>query len=761
MKNRYTLLLATPLFLLLQSMCAYAQTGSIKGMVKSNSQPIEFASIGIPKLSMGAVANGNGYFEIKNIPYGVYELHVSCVGYESYIATVTVSNAAAVALNIALKQTSASLNEIVITGTQKETAKMDSPIPVEVYNPVFFKKNPTPTIFESLIMVNGVQPQLNCNVCNTGDIHINGMEGPYTMVLIDGMPIVSSLSTVYGLSGIPNSMVKRIEIVKGPASTLYGSEAVGGIINIITKDPVSAPALMMDVSGTSLGEYNADISTKFIVNKATSLLGVNGFWFNTIHDINKDAFTDFTLQKRISIFNKWDFQRKSGKNASVALRYLEENRWGGQTTWNPGWRGTDSIYGESIYTSRAEVIGNYGLPLKNENVIFEYSYNYHLQDSYYGTTKYDAEQQTAFGQFRWDKKINRHELMAGLPFRFIYYDDNTPGTAAITADDALNPENKPMLTYLPGVFVQDEIHITGKFTALSGLRYDRHNEHGNIFSPRLAFKYSTDKNNTFRLSGGNGFRVVNLFTEDHAALTGARLVIIKEALKPEQSWNANFNYTGFIHHKKGFLGVDLSAFYTYFTNKIVGDFQTDPQLIIYDNLEGYAISKGLTANLDFSFTSGLKIIAGATFMDVYQVEKDSLGRDVRTEQLFAPKISGTFAVSYSIPGLFTIDFTGKISGPMHLPVVPNDFRPAQSPWFGLLNVQLIRKFNNGIEIYAGVKNLLNFIPEDPILRPQDPFDKNISVNNPYGYTFDPSYNYAPVQGIKGIMGFRYNLYRSK
>ena len=108
-------------------------------------------------------------------------------------------------------------------------------------------------------MVNGVQPQLNCNVCNTGDIHINGMEGPYTMLLIDGMPIVSSLSTVYGLSGIPNSMVKRIEVVKGPASTLYGSEAVGGLINIITKDASLSPRLKVDLSATSVQEYNADL----------------------------------------------------------------------------------------------------------------------------------------------------------------------------------------------------------------------------------------------------------------------------------------------------------------------------------------------------------------------------------------------------------------------------------------------------------------------------------------------------------------------
>jgi outer membrane receptor for ferrienterochelin and colicins len=110
----------------------------------------------------------------------------------------------------------------------KAVSRMQSPVPVEVYTPRFFRKNPTPSLFAAMENVNGVRPQLNCSVCNTGDIHINGMEGPYTMVLIDGMPIVSGLSTVYGLNGIPNTLIDRVEIVKGPASTLYGSEAVGG-----------------------------------------------------------------------------------------------------------------------------------------------------------------------------------------------------------------------------------------------------------------------------------------------------------------------------------------------------------------------------------------------------------------------------------------------------------------------------------------------------------------------------------------------------
>ena len=101
------------------------------------------------------------------------------------------------------------LDAVVVSGTMKPVKRIESSVPVEVFTPAFFKKNPTPNIFDALQNVNGVRPQLNCNICSTGDIHINGLEGPYTMVLIDGMPMVSSLGSVYGLSGIPNSLGER------------------------------------------------------------------------------------------------------------------------------------------------------------------------------------------------------------------------------------------------------------------------------------------------------------------------------------------------------------------------------------------------------------------------------------------------------------------------------------------------------------------------------------------------------------------------
>jgi outer membrane receptor for ferrienterochelin and colicins len=200
------------------------------------------------------------------------------------------------------------------------------------------------------------------------------------------------------------------------------------------------------------------------------------------------------------------------------------------------------------------------------------------------------------------------------------------------------------------------------------------------------------------------------------------------------------------------------VFYTYFTNKIVGDFNTDPNKIIYDNLQGHAISKGVSLNLDLAFINGLKINAGGTYMDVYQVEQNSVGRNVKIPQQFAPRFSATFSTSYAWSKLgLNMDVTGNLKGPMHLPVLPNDFRPELSPWFCLLNVQVSKKIGQQLEVYCGVKNLLNFVPLNPIMRPFDPFDKTIAYNNPNGYTFDPSYNFASLQGARGFLGVRWTV----
>ncbi|MEO7977041.1 TonB-dependent receptor [Flavobacterium sp.] len=732
----------------------YSQT--ISGEVNRNNES-QLIKIRLLDTEFKTEADSLGNYKLENVPQGNYKIQITSMGFKPIIQKISIKEIENLNLDFQLKDNDNELNEVVVSGTLKAVKRLESAVPVEVYSPVFFKRNPTPSIYEALQNINGVRPQLNCGVCNTGDIHINGLEGPYTLVLIDGMPIVSSLSTVYGLSGIPNSLVERIEIVKGPASSLYGSEAVGGLINIITKNPTNAPIFSADYFTTSYFESNLDLGVKFKAGKkATSILGVNYFNYDQLIDKDQDNFTDVTLSERISVFNKWNFQRNNNRLFTIAARGMYEDRWGGDVRWEKKFRGGDEIYGESIYTKRGELIGTYQLPFE-EKLMLSFSGNVHYQDSRYGTTSYIANQKIGFLQLTWDKKIGRNDFLAGIAIRYTYYDDNTAATKEAES------------TWLPGIFVQDEITISPKSQVLLGARYDYNSIHGSIFTPRLAYRFKANDNSIFRLNAGTGFRVVNLFTEDHAALTGSRDVVIANNLNPEKSINANLNYIQKINFTNGtFIGIETTAFYTGFSNKIISDYETDPNKIIYDNINGYAISQGISTNVDVNFPSGLKMIVGATLLDNKNVENGISEKPFLTENF-----TSTWSVSYKLKSLsLLVDYTGNVYSPMKLPLL-NEYDPRnpKSPWYSIQNIQFTYFGYKNFEFYGGIKNLLNFTPKqnNPFLisRANDPFDKKVQYDsagkvlvtpdNPYGLTFDTTYVYGQNQTFRGFFGLRYNF----
>jgi outer membrane receptor for ferrienterochelin and colicins len=295
---------------------------------------------------------------------------------------------------------------------------------------------------------------------------------------------------------------------------------------------------------------------------------------------------------------------------------------------------------------------------------------------------------------------------------------------------------------------------------LLGMRYDYNSIHGSIYTPRFNYKWnSKNKRNIVRLSVGTGYRVANVFTEDHAALTGGREVVFLSDLNPETSVNGNLNYVKKIFTKKGwFIAIDGSIFYTHFNNKIFADYDTDPGKIIYDNLSGYAISNGASVNLDVSY-KGLKMLVGATAMDVYSVQDGVRERQELTEQF-----SGTWTISYKFRGIgLSLDYTGNLYGPMELPTQDSesfeDPRPSTSPWWSIQNLQLTKKLGDQFEVYGGIKNLLNWTPwrnldASYLGNTSDPFERNTP---PDVLVFDPTYVYGPNQGLRGFLGLRYTL----
>jgi outer membrane receptor for ferrienterochelin and colicins len=752
-------------FLLISSV-SFAQS-NLEGKVTSSNGEALNCMVGIKGTKFISELDSSGNFKIQNIPTKTYSVNCYCSGQETISKEIDLK-AGDNRLDFAIKVMAEDLDEVAVIGTIKETVRAESPIVTDIYDKKYFLKNPSPSIIDVMNRMNGVRPQVNCNVCGTGDIHINGLEGPYTLIVLDGIPIMGGLSSVYGLSGIPSFLLDKIEVTKGPASSIYGSEAVAGVIHAFTKRANKRPEIYFQSFGTSHGEINTDFGINIKVSKKASVFtSGNYFLMQNKMDHDGDNFTDVPLQNRISIYQKWKIDREENRVFTISGRYINEDRWGGDMNWTNAYRGGDSLYAESIKTQRYELNTAYQLPFK-EKLLFLGHVNHHIQDSYYGDTPFDAKQILAFGQLTWDKSFHRNSLMAGANVRNVHYNDNT----SITTDSLGN--SKPLNTFLPGIFVQDEWKINTQNTLLGSARLDYSDVHKFIFTPRLAYMLKFNSSNAFRLHAGTGFRVVNLFSEDHAALTGARKIVIEEKLNPEQSKSLNASYSNSIFIKnKWKIETDVSVFYTYFSNRIAANYDEDPNAIIYRNLKGYAESKGFGVDVKLDYNRQLSFQTGFTFMKVSETENK-----VETIQMLTERMSGNWTLSYSFLKIpLSIDYTGNVIGPMRLPLLSElDPRPEYSSTYSIQNVQVTYTLSEKFVLFGGVKNLLNWTPSKnlPFLisRTNDPFDKEVqydaggqvvpTTNNPYGLSFDPSYVYASNQGIRGFIGFRMKIdYKKK
>ncbi len=744
--KRHTLVL---LIALLQGQLALAQR--IEGVVQSQGEAIIGATVQLPDLEVGVITDQNGNFFLPDVEAGSHQLEIRSVGFKPFQMTVGVPLAKPIIIE--LDESTLSMEEVVVTGTLQPTFVSQSPIKVEVVTAKYlgtYSPSAATSVVEGISLVNGVQEVVACGVCFTNSISINGLPGPYTAVLMDGAPIYGNLASVYGLNGIPSMIIDRFEVIKGPSSTLYGSEAVAGVINIITKDPEDQPNASIDLMATSHFESFGNLAVTPTIGKTSGFLGVNYAYINDFDDDNGDGFGDNINLDRISLFSKWNIFRPSGKKFTLSGKYYYEDRRNGVEEFlsNRNYRelrGNDEVYGESIYTNRFELFGSYVFNT-SYNLKLDYSISAHEQDSFYGSDFYKASQNIFFSNLMWNQLLGRHGITAGLTSRYQMYDDNTIATSS-GAD----------YQFIPGIFVQDEWEFNEKITALVGTRLDHFEEHGLIFAPRFSLKYNPSPWTSVRSNFGTGFRIVNLFTEDHAFVTGQREVVIEEALEPEESYNGslNVNHLYTLGEAQGMLDIDV--FYTYFTNKITPDYESDGE-IRYANTRGFAVSKGIGMNLQHEFLFPLSFNLGFNYQVVTETENGQK-RDIE----FAPSWTGVFTINYKIrPWSTSIGYSSTLTGPMALPEVFDlddngnlltSSRPTQSSTFGVHNIQISKNLPKGLAMYGGLRNIFDFVqPWSPLTGANDP-DSNLGFSN----RFDTSYAYAPIQGREYYLGIKWDL----
>lgn len=638
--------------------------------------------------------------------------------------------------------------QVVITGSLKELRKEEFAIPVKIFDASYFQRQQITNVQDALRMVTGIQSNIDGALDGSGDIEINGQEGSYTLVLIDGIPISGGNATVYAISGIPMSIVERIEVMQGPSSTVYGTDAIAGVINIITISPGKAPRFSIQAGTNSYLETNAELSFALKAGKLEGVFAASLFNQPMRWDINKDGYLDLPIQNRVSIFNKWSFRNKVQKLSSFWGRYTHDSRAGGELDWQPKYLQSNYIYGEAIKLDRFEVAGNFAMPIQNQDLTLSLAYLHQNQRAAYGTNIFNSLEQNIFSQLVYDKKVAKiSELMTGVSYRFYRF-----------LKPAANDSNALyFVNHMPAVFLQDMVHLNKNHELLAGIRFEYTTANkGYAICPRIDYKWlSNNHQHNIRVGVGSGFRTPNLFVDDRIAYTDAKFVKFDDELKNELAYGGHIQYELRRKVKQTEIGFETRLFTNAIINKVEAELQEDNATFLIENEDNQAWYYGLQTSLSARFPNSFYTQIGATAQFSYLIQKTQI-----TPVINAPALNMTFDIGYqNARNGWTASINGWLNSPMLLRRQINDSRPAYSPWYAWVNLFVEKKWKSNVSLRVGINNLLNLRPKQPIFRGNDPFNYSASdvVSNPNGHRFDTTYLYAPNKGIHGFFTLSYLL----
>ncbi len=317
------------LFLSFISVANAQQTGKVTGMVTVEDKPVEFAQILIASTSMGAVTDHQGKFTINNVPFGSYRIRASYIGYVDVTKELALTkNQPEILLDFKLTEQTMQLDNIVITGTKTYKRQTDSPVIVNVMNSVTLDNVQACNLSEGLRFQPGLRVETDCQTCNYTQLRMNGLAGGYSQILINGRPIFSPLTGLYGMDQLPANMIDRIEVVRGGGSSLYGSSAIGGTVNVITKIPKNN-GFELNYTYHNIDSQTSDhtLSANATVISEQKNSGISLFLNRRergLYDNNDDDFSEIALMKTTAVGTNMFFIPKDNQTLELNLSYIDE-----------------------------------------------------------------------------------------------------------------------------------------------------------------------------------------------------------------------------------------------------------------------------------------------------------------------------------------------------------------------------------------------------------------------------------------------------
>jgi outer membrane receptor for ferrienterochelin and colicins len=723
---------------------------------RSTGEHLPYIVVILKGTTIGVATESTGHYMIRNVPEGTFTVEVSSVGYKTQTREINIRKGRSYEVNFTLEEDHVQIDGVIVSATRSETTRRMSPTLVNVVGMDTYDRTNATTVAQGLSFQPGVRVENNCQNCGFQQVRINGLDGQYTQILIDSRPIFSALAGVYGIEQLPANMVDRVEVMRGGGSALFGSSAIAGTINIITKEPVRNSAAISHVTtsiaGSSALHNTTDINASIV--SEDNMLGLAVFGQNTSKDAwdaNGDGFTELSKISGQTVGFRGYIKTGLYSKLTAEYHHLEEFRRGGDNLDLPP-------HEAMIAEQTKHGINTGGLKFDwfskdQKHRLNAFASLQHInRESYYGA----GQDPNAYGKTidltwvggaQYVYKMDRclfmpSDLTAGLEYNEDYLRDNMWGYDRVTEQTVR----------IVSAYAQNEWK-NEKWGILVGGRLDKHNLiDGVIFSPRANLRYNPTENINLRASYSYGFRAPQAFDEDlHIDNVGGTVSMIRlaEDLRVEKSQSVSLSAD--MYHSWGDWqgNVLVEGFYTdlddVFALRELG-FENGILIKERHNESGARV---FGANLEgkVAYRDIIQVQMGVTAQSSKYKEARSWGEGVEaTRNMFrTPDFHGYLTASYNPVKQLTLALTGTYTGSMlvehHAGMIQQNVT-VRTPDFwdmGLkasYDFRLYKSFN--LQVNAGVQNILNSFQND--------FDSGADRDS--GYMYGPTLPRTFFLGIK-------------
>ncbi|MFC2441134.1 MAG: TonB-dependent receptor domain-containing protein [Segatella maculosa] len=728
-----------------------------------DNEHLAYVTVSVRGTTLATATDATGHYYLKDLPVGKHTVEAKALGYRTATREIEISANSSQEVNFTLTEDAIALDEVVLTANRSQTLRREAPALVNVLDSKLFDQTNAMCMAQGLNFQPGVRTENNCQNCGFSQVRINGLDGHYSQILIDSRPIFTSLNGIYGLEQIPSNMIDRIEVVRGGGSALYGASAIGGTINVITKEPVRNSAEVSHTTTSIEGKGGMENNTTANVS-VVSEDGKTGLYVYGQHhyrpgfDHDGDGYTELPNLRNQTLGLSAFYKFTPYSKLSLQYHNISEFRRGGNNL--------DLPPHEANITEQLDHDingGNLAYDLSSsdyKNRLKAYfSFSNTTRKSYYGGIGEGSFADRIAAQKAYGRTTD-FTTVTGL--QYLHQFDNLlfmPSDLTLGAEYNHDALKDKIIGYnhlleqksrIASAYLQNEWK-NKTWSFLLGWRIDKHNliRHA-IFSPRVNLRYNPTENINLRASYSSGFRAPQAFDEDlHVGFAGGERIVTRLASGLKEERSHSFSLSADLYQTIGSVQTNflVEAFYTHLTdvfalrqlntkdsegNRVQERYNGSGAKVLGLNLEGKA-----------AFTSWFQLQAGMTLQQSRYDEETEWDEDAPKVKKFmrTPSAYGYFTASFTPLKNLSASLSGNYTGRMlvghakHTLEDGTEVGPeaVDTPAFFTLNTKLAYNIRLSdyvkLELNAGIQNLTNAYQKD--------FDR--------GWGRDSAYIYGPAQ----------------